>query len=438
LWGREIFLFLRKPSSQIGRALKYRSILGLLAGSGAAQVITLLSYPLLARLYSPADFGIYGGVMGVVAVLTAAMRMRADKLVLFTKVDNVRRDLLLAFLVLNVTGIAIGLGAIPLLRSLLPAASADLLILGVAAAAGTSLVHMLTGILSSALKTRPIVHSQFLRSIGTTLAQFGLFFLALGTLGLMIGTAVGLGVALLFLFRSARREELLPSFRGLNRPSFSYALRGQVPRLFWGSFQALAGSMTNAAPLIFAAAVFSPAMAGFYVMADRIVRVPVNLLATTIRSYVAVHARDEGGHPDIKFMITISLVMSGISLLVILPLLLFGEDIFVIGLGGRWAGTGAVAGILSIVMLFSFAALPCQAFVQSLGRSRELIYIELSYLAARILPMLYWGETLGLRGLAIVVVLSNLVYNGLYALYFIVSHKRGTLDDLPRVPEVEI
>jgi Na+-driven multidrug efflux pump len=110
----------------------------------------------------------------------------------------------------------------------------------------------------------------------------------------------------------------------------------------------------------------------------------------------------------------------------------------VIGLGGRWAGTGSVAGILSIFMLFAFAALPCQAFVQSLGRSRELIYIELSYLAARILPMLIWGETLGLRGLAIVVVLSNLVYNVLYAAYFIVSHKRGTLEDLPRLPEAGI
>jgi hypothetical protein len=96
-------------------------------------------------------------------------------------------------------------------------------------------------------------------------------------------------------------------------------------------------------------------------------------------------------------------------------------------LGDRWAGTGSVAAILSIFMLFSFFALPYQAYVQSLGRSRELIFIELTYLAARILPMLLWKDSIDLRGLAVIVVFSNLVYNGLYSIYFLIAYRKGTL-----------
>ncbi len=416
---------------------KYHSILGLLAGSWAAQAITILSYPLLARLYSPTDFGIYGGVMGVVTVLTAVMRMRADKLILFSRVDAGRRDLILVFLSLNMVVAVISFVMIPLLRRLLPTAGADLLIIGVAVAAATSVGHVLTGILSSALRTGRIVRSQFLRSMATALVQIGLFFLAFGALGLMIGTAAGLAVALVFLSMSVRTERLMPPFRDLSVQAFARAMQEHAPRLFWGSIQSLAGSMTVAAPLIFAAATFPAAVAGLYVMADRIVRVPANLIATTIRSYVAVHARSEDGSPDIGFMTTISLILSGLALLIIIPLLLFGEMIFAFALGDRWMQTGSVAGIISIFILFAFAALPCQAFVQSLGRSRELIYIEFAYLAARVGPLLYWREEFGVRELAILVVLSNLLYNFLYVLYFVVSHKNGSLVSGATMSEID-
>jgi O-antigen/teichoic acid export membrane protein len=406
---------------------RYRSILGLIAGSGAAQLGAILSYPVLARLYSPADYGIYGGVMGVVAILVAAMRMRADKLVLFTGIDSARRDLLLTFLILNAVVAGIGLATTPLFLTLLPSASGELLLIGVGIAVATSIIHMLTSIHASALKTRQIVNSQFIRTVAVTAAQALLFFLALGPLGLMIGTAVGLLVPIVFLVRTVRSEALLPAFSKLTSEVVLNALRQYVPKLFWGSLQGFAGSITNSAPIIFAAAVFSPAMAGLYVMADRIIRVPIALLVTTSRSYVAVHSRTAAGLPDIRFMLSISLVMSLVATAIVLPLLLLGEPLLAFLLGDRWAGTGSVAAILSIFMLFSFFALPYQAYVQSLGRSRELIFIELTYLAARILPMLLWKDSIDLRGLAVIVVFSNLVYNGLYSIYFLIAYRKGTL-----------
>ena len=53
--------------------------------------------------------------------------------------------------------------------------------------------------------------------------------------------------------------------------------------------------------------------------------------------------------------------------------------------------------------------------------------IELVYLAARVGPLLAFGKAIDLRELALIVILSHLLYNLLYILYFAVAYPRGVL-----------
>ena len=365
--------------------------------------------------------------MGIVTVLATVMRMRADKLVLFSGVDAHRRDLLVSFLLLNGALTSVALLLIPLFERLLPSAGTPMLVMAVLVSLLTSLVHMLMGVHASALQTRNIVQAQFMRSLGTTAAQVAFFFLAWGAFGLMLGTVVGLVASLLMQLATARGERLLPPLRKVSVDELKGGLRRQMPILMWGSLQGLAGALSNASPVIFAAAVYSPAMAGIYVMADRLVRIPVNLIVTTIRPYVAVHSRSPEGLPDIGFMVKLSLLLGLVALAGLVPVMAFGELIFTVLLGRDWTGTGSLAGILFWFVFFAFASLPWQAYVLSLGRARELIVIELVYLAARVGPLLAFGKAIDLRELALIVIFSHLLYNLLYILYFAVAYRRGLL-----------
>ena len=75
----------------------------------------------------------------------------------------------------------------------------------------------------------------------------------------------------------------------------------------------------------------------------------------------------------------------------------------------------------------SFVSLPWQAHLLSLGRSRELVVIELAYLISRVTPLALLGASLGLLELGLVVVLSNLLYNLLYIFYFARAYRKGEL-----------
>src|SRR5680860_256948 len=53
-------------------------VFALVTGSAAGQALTLISAPLLARLYTPESFGIFSYLFSVCAVLTAIASLRLD------------------------------------------------------------------------------------------------------------------------------------------------------------------------------------------------------------------------------------------------------------------------------------------------------------------------------------------------------------------------
>ena len=56
------------PPSRLDRRLYLRHFLIIFGGNGAAQIANLLGYPILARLYSPQEFGTFGLFVAAVTI----------------------------------------------------------------------------------------------------------------------------------------------------------------------------------------------------------------------------------------------------------------------------------------------------------------------------------------------------------------------------------
>ena len=73
----------------------WKHILTLISGSGLAQVVTLLSLPILTRLYQPEEFGILAVFLAALAVMTVAINGGYDMALMLPEKDEEARKILL-------------------------------------------------------------------------------------------------------------------------------------------------------------------------------------------------------------------------------------------------------------------------------------------------------------------------------------------------------
>lgn len=79
-----------------------KNIFRLFTGTSISQIIPLVSSPLLTRLYSPADFGIYATFLAFSALLSIAATLRYEMAILIPEDNNKADDLLKLILITSV------------------------------------------------------------------------------------------------------------------------------------------------------------------------------------------------------------------------------------------------------------------------------------------------------------------------------------------------
>ena len=84
----------------------WKHILTLISGSGLAQVVTLLSLPILTRLYQPEEFGILAVFLAALAVMTVAINGGYDMALMLPEKDEEARKILLLCLQIALLGSA--------------------------------------------------------------------------------------------------------------------------------------------------------------------------------------------------------------------------------------------------------------------------------------------------------------------------------------------
>lgn len=353
--GRGLLRRLR-PRGDFGR-----SVLTLVAGTGFAQVIVIASSPILTRLYSPADYGVFAVATSIMAVLIAVTCLRYEYAVPLPESDVAAANVVASALLVD-----LGMS----LASLLVMALLGQAILGAlgAAALGPYAVLIALGQLgggaattltSFAVRTKAfseIAATRLTQAVALVGVQVGLGLVGLGAPGLLLGDIAGRVSGSGRLAGAAWRTHAA-AFRLVSRAGIAAAARRYRRFPILSSPSALLNVLGLQLPVLTIVALYGTSAGGHFALADRVCSIPLTLVAGAVgQVYLSEAARSIHTQPQavrsLFLRTTRTLARMAIGPAILLAVL----APFLAGLvfGSNWSETGLFVAILAPMYYVAF------------------------------------------------------------------------------------
>jgi O-antigen/teichoic acid export membrane protein len=271
---------------RIPRGTVVRALGLMVSATAAAQAINILLAPVLTRMYSPADFGLYGVFLSLVTILNVVGTLRYELAIPLADDEPAAMNLLVVGLVANVCIIGLLAVCVPVLVGPLAgwtgaAALADYAWLLPVTLFATGVYYLFT---YWAIRHRryPIVaRRNIFYSLGQAVTTTGLGVLGVRPAGLLLGTSAGYAAGAFAGARSllANDRALLGqvSLRAMRRVARRYV---RFPLL--SSWSGLVNSAGSVVPLLLMSKYFGPTVAGWFVLTTRVVGAPSTLVGEAV------------------------------------------------------------------------------------------------------------------------------------------------------------
>jgi lipopolysaccharide exporter len=355
----------------------------MISGRAVAALIGLATTPIVARLFDPSEFGVAAVFMSIIGIVSNVGPARYDAAIVLPKREQDAVEIMwFCYRIVPLIGLVV----------------LSLILIYKAAGFGWPTLELLgiwlwvlpfAAMLQSAVliqeawltrkRSFGLISSSYVAgtaSVGTVRIGFGL---ATGSTvyGLMIGNLLGLIARYIYMeLPTATRSHLLSS-------RLSWARAREIGRHYsdFPKFNAPAALVFSAGqnlPVLLFGVMFSPAAAGLYAMANRLVQPPVSIVANSMRQVfrqkaAAVH--NSGRSLKRAFLFA----TGGLALLGLIPfsaLWLIGEQLAQWILGPRWLGAGAYLEIIALWLYMIWVMAPCNAIFVVLRRQKLWLTVQ--------------------------------------------------------------
>lgn len=341
-----------------------KNILTLIVGTGLAQVIPIAASPILTRLYSPSAFGTYAAYLAIVSILSILATGRYELAILLPKKD---RD------AMRVVTLSIGINFIvcSLLTLVVAVFNKTLTNLFKIPALSLWLYWIPTSVFLAGAyqslnywsnrkaKYKRLAFSRTFQSASSTITQLSTGYINTGTAGLIGGQLIGQTIASAALIHQIMKEDK----NCIKKSSIKHLLVLAKKYINFPKYM-VAGHSLNAAssqmPIMLLNTFFSSTTAGLYSLAERLMGIPISLIAGAIGDVFRQEASNTYIHSgDCRkiFKATLKKLM----LIAIVPSILFyflAPFIFEFAFGTQWREAGIYAQILTPVFFLRFATSP--------------------------------------------------------------------------------
>ncbi len=360
---------------RLPRAL--RGVSSIVTGSIAGQGLVILCYPLLTRLYDPAEFGlltVFAAVVGMISVvstgsLEGAIPIPADDpdaaAVAWTALSAVAVTTVLtgAVGVLVAAPLAQLLG-VPQLERYWWLITVTVFIMGTYSVLSEWMVRDRS---YGALGRRNL-----LQGIGQTTTQIGLGLLDIRPVGLLLGLGVG---------RLCALGGLMSSRGLLRQPRPTRAALGTALGRFrrfplLATPSALLNSAGLEAPLLIVSALYGDARAGLLGLTIRIFSGPTAIIGQAVdqvftgESSAVVRESQGQLSPLVSYAVRRLLLLGAVPTVV---LVVSGPWLFGVVFGSEWTEAGEYARFLALAYLAQFAVTPVSSTLLFLERQGQLL-----------------------------------------------------------------
>lgn len=344
-----------KPKSEFSR-----NVLILMSGSTIANAIPILIMPVLTRLWSPEDFGVFATYMAFVGILGTMSTGRLDMaLMLPNKNEDAVRILII--------GLALSFAFIILLYPIIfkfdqfsPVFGFSveswhyLVPLGVFLYAGYS---MMISWHNRSKNYKLMSQSRVIQSTSISFTQASIGLLAKFNFGLIFSDLIGRLVSIILILRGT----------GLLNQKLNMSKAKNIALLKrYRKFPLLEapGSVINVSshqlPIIVLPLLFSPDVAGLYFLVIRVLMMPASLVGQAMLEVFKNRAQDDFKRTGTcrPIFIKTGLVLFSIGIVPAVLLVCFAPTLFSFVFGEEWREAGGYAQILAPVALAQFVSAP--------------------------------------------------------------------------------
>lgn len=406
-------IFLDKLKNKINPNSFFHAILVLTSGTIITQIIVFLVSPIITRLYTPSDMGLFASVAAAAAILCTFGNGRYELAIALPEDNKDARALfkLSVLITLILTFAIIMIGYLPgnLLQKLLGFDSnKNSLILVVAVLFFfPSINNLLLRVCMRNKQFSLIAKTKVINQISISGIKIGFGFSGMGIIGLYLSTILGNIIQFFILMKGIIKTVL---FKRENSPSFeeikTTARRYKNFPLI-STWSALANTASTQLPLILFASLFSPSVAGYYSLANRVLNLPMALIGKSISDVFYERASRSAKDKDELARITLEIFKKLIFIgsLSMSIVMVYGDIIFPFVFGEEWKRAGEYSQWISVWLCFVLAASPLSILYYVLEMQKESLLINTVMLTSRI-GVLYIGAFLVLDDLVIVSIFS--------------------------------
>lgn len=373
-----------------------KNVLVVMSGTTLAQALGFALSPIISRIYSPTDFGVFGSFTAILSVIVVGMTLEYSQALILPKQQDHGFGLfviscLLTFLTAGLCLVACLVAPGFLLNSM-KATNAWILVLLVSGVLVSGLNRTLQSWCVRVKAFRQTSASQVVRSLSANGSQIGLGFLKSGSTALVFAVVLGDFLATLCLVKVMLRE-FKALWHGINWKGLWPLAKEYRDFPLYSASTNVINSLSLGLPIFLLTRYYGIAVAGAYAFGVRLIQAPMALITTALRQVLfqkGAQAFNEKGRL-VPLYLKITLGLFGIGLLPSLILLVWAPQIFSWVFGAQWRTAGVFAQSLVIWLLFSFCNVPAAIFVRIIRLQRRMFVYDQALLIARALVLILGG-----------------------------------------------
>ncbi len=347
----------------------YKHVFTLVKGTVLAQVIGILAQPLLRRLYTPEEFGVYALYVAVISIFSIISTGRFDMAIVLPKKNEEAQKLfnlsiiisflfsLLLFILLFFIGDIIiekiiekefidksfqsQINWLKLSIYLLPVGIFLL-----------SIINVLNYWFTREEKYNDIVKSKISNSFTNVGSTTALGYSSFSFLGILIGYIIGNLTGVLYFFYLKSKQEKLD----LENVSYKSLVHNYKDFPTKSLFSGLLNMLASQLPIILIGTMFGAAILGFYELIIRVLNIPLTMVGRSISQvFYKKISEDIKNEKEIgEYVRSFSIKLLLLMLVPMSIIFFFGENVFAFLFGEDYRISGELAAYFSLFFLIRF------------------------------------------------------------------------------------
>lgn len=367
-----------------------KSVVTLMMGTAIAQAIPIVISPILTRIYTPNDFGIFAIFVAITSILGSIASGRYELAIMLPRKDEDAINIVaLGFIIIIILSLIMLLIVFVFndyFIKLLGNTDIQFWLYFIPLAVFFSGVYNILNYFNNRKKNyKDIKNATIMKSFVLAITQLSVGFFKSGASGLVLGQLLSNIFANLKLFRNILKDKkLIDSISRVKILALAKKYK-DFPKFNLPS--SLSDTFTQQLPFIILPKMFDLSVVGYFSLSQKIVALPASLIAKSF-SQVYFQKISENKNANIRNMPILLNTIKKLSLIALpisILIFLYSTNIFNLIFGEDWIVAGEIAKYLSFIFFISFIVSSLSVTLIVYKKLKILSYWQYLYLLTSLL-----------------------------------------------------